>query len=138
MTQSIIVDTGVLIALLSRDDAQHQWAINVASKLSKPLLTCEAVLTETCFLLRRNNQDHKPIFDLVERAAITLPFCIANEYQAVTTLMTRYQNVPMSLADACLVRMVEIYANASIFTLDSDFKIYRKNRNQVIPIIMPT
>ena len=51
--------------------------------------------------------------------------------------MQRYESVPMSLADACLVRMSEIYTDTSILTLDSDFRIYRQYKNQVIPVIMP-
>ena len=65
------------------------------------------------------------------------PFQIADEADRIDFLMQRYQNVPMSLADACLVRMSEIYEDSAVLTLDSDFKIYRKNRNAIIPIIMP-
>ncbi len=53
-------------------------------------------------------------------------------------LLTRYQSVPISLADACLVRMAEQYEASFILTLDSDLRIYRKNRNEIIPVIMPT
>ena len=51
--------------------------------------------------------------------------------------MTRYSNVPMALADACLVRMAEQHANHTVLTLDSDFQIYRKHRREVISVIMP-
>jgi predicted nucleic acid-binding protein len=59
------------------------------------------------------------------------------ELAAVMSLLTRYQSVPVSLADAELVRMAELYPNSTIFTLDTDFQIYSKNRDRPIPLISP-
>jgi predicted nucleic acid-binding protein len=131
------MDSGVLVALLSREDDFHQWAVRAVSELPTPFLTCEAVITETCFLLSRNSRSHRPVFSLLVRGAISLSFSLAAEYQAVADLMSRYQSVPMSLADACLVRMVELFLNSQVLTLDNDFLIYRKHRDQLIHTIMP-
>jgi predicted nucleic acid-binding protein len=135
MSEVILVDSGVLVALLSRNDQFHNLAIATLSRLRSPLLTCEAVITETCFLLSRNSQSHQQVFTLLERGAVNLSFNLSEEFQVVSALMTKYQTVPMSLADACLVRMAEIYPRSQVLTLDSDFQVYRINRNQIIPKI---
>jgi len=62
---------------------------------------------------------------------------LSDEIESVEKLMQRYDSVPISLADACLVRMAEIYTETSVLTLDSDFRIYRQHRNQEISVIMP-
>lgn len=135
MSQPILIDTGVLVALLSRNDRYHEWAIDAVSSLRKPFLTCEAVITETCFLLSRNAQSHEQVFALLERGALEISFNLATEVQTISALMMRYQSVPMSFADACLVRMTELFPGSQLLTLDSDFQIYRMNRDQLISVI---
>jgi hypothetical protein len=76
-------------------------------------------------------------FSLLRTKQITIPFSLTNEMAEVEVLMKRYENVPMSLADACLVRMSELIPGSVILTLDSDFRIYRKNRNEAIDLIIP-
>ncbi|MBE9055800.1 PIN domain-containing protein [Sphaerospermopsis sp. LEGE 08334] len=137
MQKGIIIDTGVLVAFLMSRDKFHDWAVNSLTNIEYPLLTCEAVLTEVCFLLQRVHSGSNKALQLVKQGYIDVSFCLDQEIEAVEMLMQRYESVPMSLADACLVRMSEIYPNSSILTLDSDFTIYRKNRHQIIPLIMP-
>jgi uncharacterized protein len=137
MNRSVIADTGFLVALLSRDDQYHAWAAQQAEVLSLPLLTCEAVLTETCFLLSRNQNSHSLLFSLLDREILQISFSLAQERDAIDQLMVRYTSVPMSLADACLVRMTEQIPNGVVLTIDSDFFIYRKNGNQIIPVLNP-
>ena len=74
---------------------------------------------------------------MVQKGHIKVPFHFDDAVEMIEQLMEKYANVPMSFADACLVRMAELYPNSAVLTLDSDFRIYRKNRNQVIPVIMP-
>lgn len=137
MQKGIIIDTGVLVAFLMSRDKFHDWAVNSLTNIEYPLLTCEAVLTEVCFLLQRVHSGRDKALELVRQGYIDISFCLDQEIEAVEMLMQRYESVPMSLADACLVRMSEIYTNSAILTLDSDFIIYRKHRNQIIPLIMP-
>jgi uncharacterized protein len=137
MNRPILIDSGVLVALLSRRDNYHQSSVTAVSNLQKPFLTCEPVITEACFLLSRNSQSPQSVFSLLEHGAVTMPFNLADEFSAISVLMMKYQSVPMSLADACLVRMAEIYPESQILTLDSDFQIYRKNKDQIISTIMP-
>lgn len=137
MSESILLDAGSLVAVLYRRDQFHAWAIEEISKMPAPLLTCEAVIAEACFLTQRILGTSKAVYDFIETGAAEIAFNLSDEFAPVKNLAWRYQNVPMSLADACLVRMSEIYENSVVFTTDSDFTIYRKNRNQLIPTIMP-
>ncbi|HEY9640638.1 MAG TPA: PIN domain-containing protein [Coleofasciculaceae cyanobacterium] len=137
MKPQILLDTGVLVALLSKADQFNQWATTTVTTANSPLLTCEAVITEACFLLQRDSRSQQAVLSLVNRRAVQIAFCLSDEMKAIEELIARYENVPMSLADACLVRMAELYPESTVLTLDSDFKIYRKNRNQEILIIMP-
>ena len=107
------------------------------SALRPPLLTCEPVLTEACFLLGHNGGDPVRILRALNNGTLEIGFQLAPEAGPLETLMRRYQDTPMSLADACLVRLSERETNCRVFTLDSDFKLYRRNSRQVIPLIAP-
>jgi predicted nucleic acid-binding protein len=132
-----ILDTGPLVALLNRRDTYHNWITHQITIFKPPLLTCEAVITETCFLSCRDIGGANAVVELATNGFMKVPFHFNEEMEAIKNLMTRYTNVPMSFADACLVRMAERYPNSAVLTLDSDFRIYRKHGNQVIPVIMP-
>ena len=136
-TPGILVDTGPLVALLVRGEAHHEWAAAVATQLEPPLYTCDAVLVETCHLVTRLSGNPAPVLEMVERGLVRLHFSLHDEFEPVRKLMHRYRDVPMSLADACLVRMSELHTGARIFTLDSDFRIYRRLGRQAIPQIAP-
>ena len=137
MNQKVIIDTGVLVAYLNKREELHEWAKVELNKISPPLLTCEAVIVESYFLLKNTYGVVELIFSLLRTRQITIPFSLTNEMVKIEALMKRYQNVPMSLADACLVRMSELIPGSAILTLDSDFRIYRKNRNETIDLIIP-
>lgn len=138
MKPQILLDTGVLVALLSKADQYHQGAVTTASTVYYPLLTCAAVITEACFLLQRDSRSRRAVLSLINRGALQINFCLSDEAKAIEDLTDCYENVPMSLADACLVRMAELHSDSIILTLDSDFRIYRKHRNQEISVIIPT
>lgn len=105
--------------------------------IKSPLLTCEAVLSEACFLLRHIYAGQEAVISLVNAGMIQIPFCLNEEAGIVGELLTRYRSVPISLADACLVQMAEQYSESFLLTLDSDFNIHRKNTKQIVPVIMP-
>ncbi|MEA5495760.1 MAG: PIN domain-containing protein [Limnoraphis robusta] len=137
MLQQVIVDTGVLVALIDRRDRYHAWVRGQLTQIAPPLLTCEAVISETWFLLQRVKNGRETLLQLLNQQQVVIQFDLDAELAAVTALLTRYQSVPVSLADAELVRMAELYPNSSVFTLDSDFQIYRKNRDRPIPLLSP-
>lgn len=134
---TVLLDTGPLVSFLAAGLKYHAWAREQWKVLRPPLLTCEPVLTEAAFLLKREGLDADPLFELMERGIVRVALNVQEEQTDIRALMLRYRNRPMSLADACLVRMAELNASAEIFTLDSDFRVYRKHGNKVIPVRMP-
>jgi uncharacterized protein len=132
-----LVDTGPLVSFLGSGLEHHEWATEEWKRLGPPLLTCEPVLTEAAFLLKREGRDTDPLFALLNRGVIRIGLSIQEQQVDLRALMRRYRNRPMSLADACLVRLSEIHAAAEVLTLDSDFRIYRRHGNKVIPLRMP-
>ena len=132
----ILLDTGPLVALLNRRDAFHTWSVERAGSLAPPFLTCEAVLAEAHFLLRGTKQGRRRLIEVFDSGKIELTSLIADNLGRVGELMNAYANVPMDFADACLVCMSE-RTRGAVFTLDSDFRIYRKNRGEAIELIIP-
>jgi predicted nucleic acid-binding protein len=133
--KSCIVDSGALVALLNPHEHHHQWARETFSRQAAPWLTCDAVLTETYFLL---HPAHEAALDrLLLEGVVRLGFNLAAELPQVLALRTKYASVPMSLADACLVRMSETLPDPVIVTTDTDFRIYRRHSRQVVPCLMP-
>jgi predicted nucleic acid-binding protein len=137
MTRKVLLDTGPLVALVNRRDRYHTWAREQVAELAAPLFTCEAVLTEACHLLRNLNGGIEAVMEMAKRELLAIPFCLEEEAERIVMLIRRYSDVPMSLADACLVRMAEQHVRSAIMTLDSDFHVYRRNGRQVIPTLMP-
>ena len=132
-----LLDTGPLVSFLASGLRHHTWTVEQWKRLHPPLLTCEPVLTEAAFLLKREGREADPLFALLERGVIRIAIDVQQEQADLRALMRRYRNRPMSLADACLVRLSELHASGEVFTLDSDFRIYRRHGNKVIPVLMP-
>ena len=137
MKRGVLVDTGPLVAFLNKRDRFHDWTAAQWNQIAAPMLTCEAVVSETCFLLSEIKSGSNRVMQLIQRKILKISFHLEEHIDPVNKLLIKYQSVPMSLADACLVRMSELHSNSSVFTLDSDFNLYRKNGRQVIPSIMP-
>ena len=133
----VIADTGPLVAMLDRDDQDHAWAAREARKLPPKMLSCEAVLSEVHFLTRDLPEAKDRIESWLADGRLELPFTVREHHSLVHELMARYAGVPMSFADACLVRMSELWPEAPVFTLDSDFRVYRRNKRQSLPLICP-
>ena len=136
MTRGAVVDTGPLVAYFCANEARHNWAVQQFANLTPPLLTCEPVLTEACFLLTRQKVGAWRLLDSLGNGALRVALRLDAEAEAVRGLMSRYSNIPMSLADACVVRLAEIYG-LPVCTLDSDFTIYRANRRKRLGLIIP-
>ena len=138
MAQNVVLlDTGPLVAALARDDRAHPWAKEQFETFGGPFFTCEAVVTEACHLLRRTKRDSSAVLRLLESGALRLGMDLEEEASAVRKLFERYRNVPATLADACLVRMSEIYESCVVLTLDADFHIYRRHGRKTIPLLYP-
>jgi len=136
MAGSVLVDAGFLIALLSRRDRHHRWAAAQPARLVPPWKTCDAALSEAFQLLGARGRP--ALTTLLRRDAVIPAFDLAGELDRVLSLMQKYADVPMSLADACLVRMSETLADPVILTTDADFRIYRRHSRQVVPCMTPS
>ena len=138
MARTVLIDSGAIVAALRRRDQHHLWARSHFEALGDPCLTCEAVLSESFFLLERATEGKDRLASILERGIIVADFSFADHRQETLRLLRRYDDTPMSLADACLVRMAELHDDAVVFTTDSDFRAYRKNGRQAIPLILPS
>jgi predicted nucleic acid-binding protein len=137
MNRRVLLDTGPLVALLNRRDKHHPWARLQWTEAAPPLLTCEPVLSEACFLLPTSSGGSEAIMELLRRHVVEVAFHLEDEVEAVARLLRKYADVPMSLADGCLVRMAERSAESAVLTLDRHFRLYRKSGRHVVPVIMP-
>jgi len=129
-----IADTGYLVALLQRNDEHHLWAKDLAGQFELPLLTCEAVLAETAFHLKSSVL----VLEMLKRRVIRVAFDCSRHLEALRELADRYEDRNPDLADLCLIRMSELYPRHSVITVDAaDFRVYRRNKREVIPTICP-
>jgi len=129
-----IADTGFLVAFANRNDRHHEWAVNVAARVTEPLLSCEAVLAESAFHL----QSVPLVLAMIEEGLIVLSFDGKAHLPQLAALAARYADRRPDLADLCLVRMSELYPRHSIVTVDrQDFRVYRRNKRDMIPLICP-
>ena len=133
----ILIDTGPLVAILCAGDKDHAWTVAQFRALPPPFLTCEAVIAEACYLIERRRVNGAVLLERIENGLLRIALEIEDHCAELRKLMTRYANVPMSLADSCLVRLSEIYPQCHVLTLDSDFRVYRRNGRQMIPTITP-
>jgi predicted nucleic acid-binding protein len=133
----VIVDTGPLVALLNRRDAYHEWMAMQVETLPVDWFVCEPVLAEAWYLVRRASGGQDRLLEMLETGVVKCEFELAAEARAVRLLCTKYRDVPMSLADACIVRMSELHRDQLVLTLDSDFTIYRRFGRDPLPLLSP-
>lgn len=132
-----LADTGALVALLDRADVHHAWAVECFKALRPPLITCESVLAETLHLLADLAPSVAALARLHRERILRVDFEFEAHAPAVWRLIQKYSDSPMDFADACLVRMSELHTDCSIWTTDSDFRIYRRHGRQAIPLLSP-
>ncbi len=137
MTRRAIVDTGPLVALLDRRERHHGWSVEQARNLAPPLLVCEPVLVEASYLLAQLPPAQDALFALIEKGALRIAFHLEEHLQEIQGLRKKYHDRPISLADACLVRMAEVFDDHHVLTLDSDFAVYRKHGRKSLALIHP-
>ena len=138
MKSLVIVDTGPLVALLNRRDKHHKWVVQQLADIKPPMLTCEAVLAEATYLTRSVPDARVALIEMLGEGFLNIGMALADQHSAILAMVRRYTDVPMSLADACLVRLAELHPQSPVLTLDSDFAVYRKNGRQVITMICPS
>jgi predicted nucleic acid-binding protein len=136
MAARALVDAGFLVALLSRRDSHHRWAVAQAERLAPPWKTCEAALSEAFHLL--GGRGASSLSALLRRGAVVVAFDLGDNIDAVLRFMRKYADLPASLADACLVRMTEVVNEPVLLTTDADFRVYRRHSRHAIPCVIPS
>ena len=137
MRSRVIVDTGPLVALLNQKDHSHAWVVQQLQDIQPPMVTCESVLAEATYLTRKTPGARIALIEMVGEGFLTIGMAVADHHSALLAMVRRYADVPMSLADGCLVRLAELFPQSPVLTLDSDFSVYRKNGRQVIEVLRP-
>lgn len=137
MARAAIADTGPLVAYLDRAERNHAWAVARVRELEAPLLVCEPVLAEVMSLLGQLAKAHDALFELLENGALRIALRVDEHVPALRALHRKYRDRPMSLADACIVRMAELFEEHAVLTLDSDFSVYRKHGRAPLELISP-
>ena len=137
MKGRVIIDTGPLVALLNGNDHAHAWVMQQLRSIQPPMITCESVLAEATYLTRQTPGARAALIEMIGENFLTIGMAVADHHSAILAMVRRYADVPMSLADACLVRLAELYPQSPVLTLDSDFSVYRKNGRQVIKVLRP-
>jgi uncharacterized protein len=132
----VLLDTGCIVAMLDGSEGHHQLCSDVVAELEAPLLTCESVITEACYLLRDTKGAPAAVLENVRQNVFLLPFRLVDHVAELAGLMKKYSDVPMSLADACLVTMANQLQTGRILTLDRDFKIYRWGKNRPFELLL--
>jgi uncharacterized protein len=129
-----IADTGFLVAFANRKDHHHKWALDIAERVTEPLLTCEAVLAETAFHLRNSAL----VLAMLHEGLVQVRFVLSEHFSRVAELAVRFADREPDLADLCLIRLSELYPRYPVITTDlSDFRVYRRGRREMIPLIHP-
>ena len=137
MARAAIADTGPLVAYFDRAERNHAWALERIRGLEAPLLVCEPVLAEAMYLLAELPRAQDALFALIENGALRIAFQIEEHVPALRALHQKYRDRPMSLADACIVRMAELFDEHCVLTLDSGFSVYRKHGRRPLELIHP-
>ncbi|MDB4474117.1 PIN domain-containing protein [Opitutaceae bacterium] len=137
MANLVILDTGPMVALLNRRDKFHDWVKRELSQIDVPIVSCEAVFSEASYLMRGTDYGFRRLCALASEGLVELNFSLSSQFESVATLLRKYQDTPMSFADACVVRMSEVLPHSKVLTIDSDFLHYRRNGRNVIPLIYP-
>jgi len=132
----VLLDTGVIVALLDRSEKFHQVCAEVVGELEAPLITCEAVIAESCYLLRNLAGAPEAVVENVAAGVFQVPFQLSREAVGLKQVLRKYRDRKIDLADACLIRLAEEFETADILTLDRDFAVYRWSRNKPFRILL--
>ena len=128
----MLIDAGPLISLTDGRDPAHSFCKATLSKIRPPLITTWPAITEAMHLVGRRGGWHaqQRLWQLIEAETITIADVPKSEIKGLTSLMKRYRDAPMDLADATLVAVAEQTNDTQIFTLDEHFHIYRLSRTR--------
>ena len=131
----VLVDTGAIVALLDRSERRHEACAAAVEEIEAPLITCEAVIAESCYLLRRLTGASEAVLENVAAGIFQIPFQLSQEAAGVRQILRKYRDRQIDLADACLIRLADEFGTADILTLDGDFAVYRWGKNRAFRML---
>lgn len=133
----VFLDTGAIVTMLDRNEQYHNRYLTAVQKLSAPLVTCEAVIAESCYLLRNTPGASDAVLQNVERSVFLIPFILSKSAASTRRIMKKYGNLPADYKDACLVQLATELGAGEILTLDRGFEIYRWGRGKPFRLLIP-
>lgn len=134
----VLLDTGVIVALLDRSEKFHKACAQTVREVEAPLVTCEAVITESCYLLRNLSGASEAVIENITAGIFQVPFQLSRDTAGVKQVLRKYKDRKIDLADACLIRLADQFGTADILTLDQDFTIYRWGKNKPFRVLPST
>jgi predicted nucleic acid-binding protein len=132
-----LIDTSFIVALYNRSDRRHAQCVSMLDAMKQRAVTCEAVIAESCYMLREVNGAAADILATIASGALEIRFQLSRSAGRICALLEKYRDLPASFADACLVQMADELDTGDIFTLDSDFRHYRWRRNRTFNLLIP-
>jgi predicted nucleic acid-binding protein len=134
----VLLDTGVIVALLDRSEKFHKACAQTVREVEAPLVTCEAVITESCYLLRNLSGASEAVIENITAGIFQVPFQLSRDTAGVKQVLRKYKDRKIDLADACLIRLADQFGTADILTLDQDFTVYRWGKNKPFRMLPST
>jgi uncharacterized protein len=135
--KQVLLDTGVIVALLDRSERYHARCVDVLENLEQPLVTCEAVIAESCYLLREISGAPETVLANIEQGIFQIPLQLNRAAAPIRAILRKYRDVPADFADACLIQLADELDTGEILTLDGDFARYRWRRNRPFQMLIP-
>lgn len=132
----VLLDTSAIVALLDRAQSSHERAVAAVRSIAAPLITCEAVISESCYLLRKVRGAAEAVIENVVAGLFGIPFQLPSQAPSVRQILKKYRDQRIDFADACLICLADQFAAPAILTLDSDFQIYRWGRNKPFELLI--
>jgi len=133
----LLLDTGVIVAILDARERHHHDATELVIGTQRPLITCEAVISESCYLLRKLPGAAEAVMENVASGTFQIPFQLSTAAAEIRRLLNKYRDRQIDLADACLIHLATVFETGEILTLDRDFEIYRWGRNNPFHMLVP-
>ncbi|MBV9304467.1 MAG: PIN domain-containing protein [Acidobacteriaceae bacterium] len=126
----VLLDTGVIVALLDRSELRHTDSVEALDQVDAPLVTCEPVIAEACYLTRSLPGAPEAILQNVADGTFQIPIQLSRSAMAIQRILRKYRDQKIDLADACLIHLASELRTGDILTLDKHFTVYRWGANR--------
>ena len=123
--KATLLDTGAIVGLLDRSERYHEACVEALGGISGALVTCEAVITESCYLLRNLKGAPGAVLENVATGVFQIPIPLSRAAREIQRILLKYRDREIDLADACLIHLATELKTGDILTLDRDFDVYR-------------